>query len=375
MGRRSTFGNVEKLPSGLFRVRYTGPDAHLHELRRADGKGLRFQTRADAAGALAREHTKVLEGGWKPQPVKAKAELFGAYSTAWVTTRPLSSRTADLYRSLLANHIGPTFDAIPLSEITPVSVREWHAGLGKAKPRAAANAYALLKAILNTAVSDDAISANPCRVTGGGSYRRAKEPAQATLEELAELREKMPEHYRAAIDLGVWCSLRIGEVIGLQRADVDLNTKVVKVRRSVGRARSGREEKLPKSAAGIREVFVPPHIVGALQHHLNSYTGAGRKAWVFPAGTDATLNVSGDVLREAFQAARKRIGREDLTFHALRGIGATLAARAGATVAELQHRLGHATPNMALAYQRVAHERPRQIAERLSALATADDPF
>jgi integrase len=49
-------------------------------------------------------------------------------------------------------------------------------------------------------------------------------------------------------------------------------------------------------------------------------------------------------------------------FHHLRGIGATWAALAGATVRELQDRLGHTTPNMALAYQRVAQDRPQQIA-------------
>lgn len=48
--------------------------------------------------------------------------------------------------------------------------------------------------------------------------------------------------------------------------------------------------------------------------------------------------------------------------HHLRGIGATWAALAGATVRELQDRLGHTTPNMALAYQRVAQDRPTQIA-------------
>lgn len=46
-----------------------------------------------------------------------------------------------------------------------------------------------------------------------------------------------------------------------------------------------------------------------------------------------------------------------------------MAARVGATVAELQARLGHATPNMAMKYQRVAQERPREIANRLPALA------
>jgi integrase len=147
---------------------------------------------------------------------------------------------------------------------------------------------------------------------------------------------------------------------------------VIHVRRSVGRTRSGREEKLPKSGAGTRDVPLPPHIVPALRLHLATHSAPGRKGWVFPAATDPKSNVSADVLREAFETARHKIGRDDLVFHHLRGIGATFAARAGATVRELQDRLGHSTPNMALAYQRVAHDRPRQIAEALSRMIAAE---
>ena len=163
----------------------------------------------------------------------------------------------------------------------------------------------------------------------------------------------------------------------MQRADVALSDAdaadqrgVIHVRRSIGRTRAGREEKLPKSAAGTRDVPLPRHVIPTVREHLRTYCAPGRKSWVFPAATDTSTNVSADVLREAFETARRKIGREDLVFHHLRGIGATLGARAGATVRELQDRLGHATPNMALAYQRVADDRPRQVAEALSRMVS-----
>ena len=49
--------------------------------------------------------------------------------------------------------------------------------------------------------------------------------------------------------------------------------------------------------------------------------------------------------------------------------GATLAAQLGATLAELQARIGHSTPNMAMRYQHVAAERDAQLAARMSAFA------
>nr|WP_019876267.1 tyrosine-type recombinase/integrase [Sporichthya polymorpha] len=376
---RRTSGSIRKLPSGRFQARVVA-DGVRYPARTADDQPLTFSTRKAADAWIARERAALEAGTWTPpverraarEAAENKALTFGTYADKWLADRHLAARTADLYRSLLDRHLLPSWGEVPLAEITAAAVREWHGSMDKSKPRAVANAYSLLKTILATAVTDEVIPANPCKVKGASQYRRAKEPSTATLAEIEALREAMPAHYRAAIDLGVWASLRIGEVIGLQRADVDLSDLadpdpwvVIHVRRSVGRTRSGREVKLPKSEAGIRSVPVDPDILPTLREHLESYSAPGRKGWVFPSATDPTTNVSADVLREAFETARHKIGRDDLVFHHLRGIGATWAALAGATVRELQDRLGHTTPNMALAYQRVAQDRPKEIARRM----------
>lgn len=385
-GRRASFGSVRPRGPGRFQARYTGPDGQQYTAYSPGGSAT-FATKSEANGALARVRVDIDAGTWLSPAALAALEaavregplLFGAYAETWLSQRMLATRTRDLYRSLLDRHLLPAWRDEELVGITSAAVRQWHGGLDKGRPRAVANAYSLLKTILETALADDLIPANPCKVRGGGQYRRAKEPSMASLEEVAALRAAMPERYRCAIDLGLWASLRIGEVIGLQRADVslsevdaDMQSGVIHVRRSIGRTRAGREEKLPKSAAGTRDVALPPHIVPALRKHLKTQSSAGRTGWVFPAASDPERNVSADVLREAFETARGKIGRNDLVFHHLRGIGATLAAHAGATVRELQDRLGHATPNMALSYQRVAQDRPRQLAEALSRMAGSD---
>ena len=67
------------------------------------------------------------------------------------------------------------------------------------------------------------------------------------------------------------------------------------------------------------------------------------------------------------------IGKPNLRVHDLRHVGAVFAAQSGATTAELMHRLGHTTPQMALKYQHVAEGRDAQLAERMSKLATGVD--
>ena len=82
----------------------------------------------------------------------------------------------------------------------------------------------------------------------------------------------------------------------------------------------------------------------------------------------------GDNYRTHWEKARAAIGKPNLRVHDLRHVGAVLAAQSGATTAELMHRLGHTTPEMALKYQHVAEGRDAEIAQRLSKLARADTP-
>jgi hypothetical protein len=74
----------------------------------------------------------------------------------------------------------------------------------------------LLKTICGTAVADDLLTANPCRIRGAG---QASKTEPATLEELAELTEAMPQRYRLMVLLAAWCGLRFGELA--VRLDVD----------------------------------------------------------------------------------------------------------------------------------------------------------
>jgi hypothetical protein len=60
----------------------------------------------------------------------------------------------------------PTLGGLPLDRITPAAVPSWHSRISATTgPTATQQAYAVLRAILSTAVADDALSRNPCRLT------------------------------------------------------------------------------------------------------------------------------------------------------------------------------------------------------------------
>ena len=193
----------------------------------------------------------------------------------------------------------------------------------------------------------------------------------ASVQELAAIVEAIPEHYRALVLLGAWCALRAGELLELRRRDVDLEYGTVRVERAVSWVRGKPVIGTPKSAAGTRTVAIPPHVVPAVAHHLEAFTGASPEGLLFP-GADGVSNLQPSTFYTPWHLARTAAGRPDLRLHDLRHTGATMAAMAGATLAELQQRLGHSSVNAALRYQHAAQGRDRQIAEALSRMSNPD---
>jgi integrase len=220
---------------------------------------------------------------------------------------------------------------------------------------------------MNTAMADELIAANPCRVRGGGSSKRAKKIKPATLGELEALVNATPDRYKLMMLLAAWCALRFGELAELRRRDIDVKNRVIHVRRGVTRTTGRRIVGNPKSDAGKRDVAIPPHLMPVVQTHLRDQAQIGRDGLLFSARHGGHLAPA--TLYRVFYPAREAAGRPDLRFHDLRHTGAVLAAATGATLAELMARLGHSTPGAAMRYQHAAAERDKVIAEALSKLA------
>ena len=367
------FGSVRRLPSGRFQARYTGPDGITYAAKTPDGKPLTFDTKGDAQAWLSLRQSEILRGAWLP-PAEPKAApiTLRAYATAWMAGRDLADTTVDHYEQVLRDHIYPAFGAVPVASITPTAVREWNAALkAKTGPTQRAHAYGLLRTIMNTAVADEVIAANPCRVRGAGQAKRAKKIRPASLPELEALVKALPERYRLMVLLAAWCALRFGELAELRRSDVDVKNGVLRVRRGVTRTKNGRKVKDPKTDAGKRDVNIPPHLVPLVKDHIRDHV-AGRDALLFPAAGDPTRHMAPSALYRVYYPAREKAGRPDLRFHDLRHTGAALAAATGATLAELMARLGHSTAGAALRYQHAAEDRDKAIAAALSKLAAGE---
>jgi integrase len=368
-GKRS-FGEVSKLPSGRYRARYRELNGHRVSAPNT------FATRGEADRWLTLRRAELLRADWTATVTGTRS--FGDYANVWLADRQLKPRTRAHYRQLLDKLILPAFAGKPIRSISPAMVRAWYGHLAPDTPTLRAHAYGLLRAILQTAVYDGEISANPAHIRGAGTTNRAVAITPATLEQLTLLVQAMPPRRQAMILLAAWCGLRFGEITELRRKDLNLDPDqqhgLVRVHRAVTRVDGQYVITTPKSAAGRRDVALPPHLIPALQDHLDQHTGPGPDALLFPASGDPTKHLAPASLYKTFYRARQEAGRPDLRWHDLRHTGAVLAAHTGATLAELMNRLGHSTPAAALRYQHAINDRDTQIANALSELAAAGNP-
>ncbi len=355
---------MRELPSGWFQASFLGADGERHYAPAT------FTKKHYAAAWLAKQQTAMDAGTWRDP--KAGQETFGSYAERWIAERDLKPRTRGDYRRILDKHLIPKFGATPIQAITPTMVRSWYAGLDKTKPTMRAHTYSLMRTIMRAAVADDLIASSPCKVPGAGVVKRKVTIRPATLAELEAIVGKMkPARLQMIVLLAAWLGLRFGELAELRRADVDLAHSVIRVRRGVVRVKGGRVVDTPKSAAGVRAVAIPPHLLKPLQAHLDEHVDPEADALLFPSFTGrAGEHLSPESLYEHYYPARDAAGRPDLRFHDLRHTGATLAAATGASLAELMHRLGHSTPAAAMRYQHATEDRDAAIAAALSEFHT-----
>ena len=388
MAERRQFGKLRRLPSKRWQASYIGPDQIRH------AGTATFTAKGDAEEWLNDERKLIERDAWTPPATRhaakhAKGQTLREYAPTWLDKHrrpdgePLKPRTLAHYRNLLDARILPELGDLPMTALDATTLAAWRDNLPNT-PTMNAHAYALLRGILTAAAKRDP-RITPPAIPGAAKAKTRHKVEPATLAELATIVENMPDRHRLAVLLMSWCALRFGEVTELRRQDVDLRRGKLRIRRAVVLVEGERIVSTPKSAAGVRDVTIPPHLVPIITDHLERFAQPGPSGLLFPADhgghlSHSTLNgkpgrrriIKGRIINESssgFCRAREAAGRPDLRLHDLRHTGAVLAAQTGATLAELMARLGHSTPAAAMRYQHAARDRDKAIAAALSAMA------
>ncbi|MFE4469054.1 tyrosine-type recombinase/integrase [Leifsonia sp. NPDC056824] len=380
--RRESFGAIRQRSSGRYQASYVGLDGERYNAPHT------FDNPTDARGWLAIQHAKLLSGDWSPNDAaqvatakKARADTLGDYAEQWLRTRVnrhgegLRPRTRVEYERLLDGSLAP-LTAERLAMITPAMVRAWYAAeLETGRKTQTARAYGLLKSILATAVQDGRISANPCMIRGAQNASTGKKVEPPTPAQLQKILDTITPRYKAAVLIAAWAGCRYGELTELRRKDVrvvkngrDVEAIIIDVARAVTHTTGiGYTVGKTKSEAGVRSIALPPHVHPDVLAHMKENVGSFPESLLFPAA-DGSSHLAESTFVKHWYPARAAAKRSDMPFHALRHYGATRFAQTGATLKEIQERLGHSTVSAAMRYQHTAG-RDAELVRRMSELA------
>lgn len=175
----------------------SGRTAYDVELRRPDGTkyGRRFYVKQQAKDWQAEQIADRARDTWA-DPVAGRIRLRD-YAQEWLDNRQLAPRSREVYDSQL-KHILATFGDHSLNAITKRAVRSWNTKMRReVSPLQAAKCYRLLMAMLNTAVEDEVIGKNRCRIKGAAQERSGERPL-VPLDKTLELAATIDRRYRAA---------------------------------------------------------------------------------------------------------------------------------------------------------------------------------
>jgi integrase len=321
-------------------------------------KTLYGKTRAEVAAKLAKAASDRDDG----LVFDAENLKLGEYLDRWLTDSVKDTvrlTTYQGYERICRLHLKPSLERIRLKDLTVVHVRSLYRerlGAGLA-PRMVQLVHVTLHKALNQAVADGLIPRNVTEVVKPPQPEKHKEirslsPIQArTLLEAAK-GDKLEAMYVLATTTG----MRQGELLGLRWEDVDLETGIVQIRRTlstqVGR---GFSFSPPKTAKGRRSIKLPKVAKSALKRHCHAQLEHKTKLeglWeynglVFTTGVGTPLGRQ-ELITRSFKPLLRKARLPDIRFHDLRHTCATLLLGKGVHAKFVQELLGHATISITL---------------------------
>lgn len=292
------------------------------------------------------------------------------YLALWLEEKRIAMKQGvyPVWKNYLDVHVMEDLGPWKLQKLKREQVQAWVGRMIKKKLAASTIRFIheVLSLALKDAVKRNILVINPCAHV---SLPRVEEKEMQFLDlvqsrRLLAIVEQCDPLRRALFRVAITTGIRLGELTGLRWGDVDLEEKIIKIRRTVVYLpREGYHENEPKSKAGLRTIPLTPEAVLALRELKAQSQGN----LVFRGSTREGY-LSDTTLRKWLRLLLKEAGLPHIRFHDLRHTAATLYLRAGASLRSLQRLLGHARIETTMRYVHLLPEQLYEDVERLGVL-------
>ncbi len=351
-------GSISENPSGTKRAAITIPSSNGDKSIR---KTQSFPSKTEAEDWLRKMRSEI-EVGLSVENINYRV---GEYFSRWLDLKrdDIAATTFDDYSRNGRLYILPYFGDRFLRKIRVHDVNSFliHLKDQGVRVRTKEYVYSTLSTMFSKAVEEGVVSINPCTIAKRSSsqnHRIVSILSPAELAAFLEIAKETP--YYVLYLMAVTTGLRLGELLGLRRRNVDLGNEVLHVIEQI-RSRhikgKPREFVATKTKAGNRILPIGKKLTEELRQHYNNQQqhialmGASWKDWglVFPSHIGTPLQ-PGYLQKGAKQIfADIGLGNE-FTFHTLRHTAASFFIHHGMSLVEVSHYLGHSSTTITIEY-------------------------
>jgi integrase len=320
--------------------------------RDAEGKRKYYRETFHGTRGEAQRRAAELEVKYRPKvsgPRRA-AMTLGEYLEKWLEEMKgtVEERSWETY-SWHVRRLKEVCGQLPLYDIAPGVVQEALMRL-ECAPVSRKKIAATLRTALRRAVVLGYLAEDPTVGVRLPKTPRWRHRALTKEEWDRLLREARRYRHYPALRLLATTGMRLGEVLGLQWRDVDLQRGTVTVRRTVD-CRSGAPKEKPKTDAGYRTLELDVETVVLLRElwrkcRAEKVVGLAKleDRYVFSSSDGRPLREKS--VRLTLKRALKRAGLTPARVHDLRHTAGSLLLDAGCSLATVAETLGHADPSV-----------------------------
>lgn len=326
-----------------------------------------FATEIEAVVAAYNAKQAALKPVDRHTATKQEPRLFREWAEQVMQMKQAKNLAAGTIRNQrrdLKKYAYPAFGDQYIHEITREDIDEWYYNTSDDKPGLPAmpgrtNIYRAVSSVFKYAEDRGYIERTPCRVEDVKTPPKKKPLLKPS--DLERLLQCMREDVRVIAMVQWGAALRIGEVLGLDIEDVDLETGEIHVHQQLA-TREGLVDHTKTKRD--RTVKLPGHILEAVRLYRQANPRFGSERAFF-TGKDGK-RISRRIVERDMDRAREEAGLEWFTSHQLRHMTLTMLAQAGATLQDLMDFGGHSTVQAVMKYQHSDKERRDLLVEKLN---------
>jgi integrase len=374
-------GHIRERPkgSGSWEITYELP-------RKADGTR-RQETKTvkgkknEAKVELARIELQISEGRYIEPSKMSLAKYFDKWLRDYAKLN-INPKTYEEYERLIKRNIVPALGNIPLSKLRPLHLQEYYTemcergskiGRGGLAPQTVLNHHSLLHRALYHAVKWELISTNPADGAEPPTPTRKETNILDGLGMARLIEAARGTRLYIPILIATTTGMRRGEILALRWGDLDFDSGIIKVSRSLGQTKEGLFIKGPKTPSGYRPVLLPSFVVDSLRHHKTEQAKLRLRLGPDYQDKEGLICVKEDGspyppnrLTRNFEDFIERLNIPHIRFHDLRHSLASLLADENVNIKTTSERLGHS--DVAFTLQRYTHVSPHMQSEAADAI-------